>query len=135
MLRNLLMWIGFIVAILPYLGIPYDVTKWIWTILGLFIVFVLFFSQKGKLHYIPYSLEEETSPLLDLRELSVSHDEKVEHPEMHIEKEVVTEIPHNTHTSHEVKIEEMKVTTTFHRKRKKVAHPTEAPAETIVEGV
>jgi hypothetical protein len=86
------MFLGFVVAVLPYIGIPYDVTKWIWTIIGLSIVFLLFFSQKGKLHYVPYSLEDDESTEEPIRELHVLRHEEEERPQMHIETDTVIHV-------------------------------------------
>ncbi len=120
MLRNILMLLGFIVAVLPYVGLPYDFTKWVWTILGLVIVFLLFLSQKWKLHYIPYALEEnEDNEQEEVRELSVLRHEKIDRPEVHIEKEIVTDTIVDSHGAHEVSVEETKVTT-VRQKRKKI---------------
>ncbi len=48
MLRKILIFLGFLIAILPYLGIPYDWSRWIWTFAGLAIVFLVYFSRRGK---------------------------------------------------------------------------------------
>lgn len=115
------MTLGFIVAVLPYIGIPYDITKWIWTLIGLAIVFLLFFSQKGKLHYVPYSLDEEEDEQKGeevVRELHVLRHEEEDRPEMHIEKDIVTDISRDAHGGEEVKVTETKVTTMHKRKKK-----------------
>lgn len=116
---------GFIVAVLPYVGIPYDVTKWIWTIIGLTIVFLLFFSQKGKLHYVPYSLDEEDDEKGNeevVRELHVLRHEEEDRPEVHIEKDIVTDTVINADGEAEVKVSETKVTTIHKRKKKTLEH-------------
>ena len=118
MLRNVLMLLGFVVAILPYVGLPYDFTKWVWTILGLVIVFLLFFSQRGKLHYIPYSLEDDAFTAETPRELEVQRHEKEDRPEVHIEKEITTDTVIDSEGEREVQVEETKVTTIRTRKKK-----------------
>ena len=134
MLRTILMFLGFIVAVLPYVGIPYDVTKWIWTIIGLLIVFMLFFSQKGKLHYIPYSLDEEDEPV---RNLPVMHDDHVERPSMHIERDVVREvmidqIPEEV-IEREIRIEEV-VRPPVRRRKKKMVEMLSGESDEIRGG-
>jgi hypothetical protein len=116
MLRNILIFFGSVVAILPYVGIPYDVTKWIWTVLGLFIVFLLFFSQKGKLHYIPYSLEDDEN---SMRELPVRHQKDESVPHMHIEKDGYGETQIDSVISEGIRVEET-VVTTIRKRRKKI---------------
>ncbi len=133
MLRNILMFLGFLVAILPYIGLPYDFTKWVWTIIGLVIVFLLFFSQKGKLHYIPYSLEDDSFTAEQPRELAVQRHEKEDRPEVHIEKEITTDTIIGSENDREVKIEETKVTT-IRRRKKKTPEPLEQSVETTVQG-
>ena len=121
MLRNILMFLGFITAVLPYVGLPYDFTKWVWTIVGLLIVFLLFLSQKGKLHYIPYSLEESDDSGTEAgRELLVLRHEKEDRPEVHIEKETTTDTIIDGESEREVKVEETKITT-IRKRRKKMA--------------
>ena len=120
------MFLGFIVAILPYIGLPYDFTKWVWTIIGLVVVFLLFFSQKGKLHYIPYSLEDDAVAHEKPRELEVRRHEKENRPEVHIEKETTTDTIIDDESEREIKVEETKITTI--RKRKRKSHePFEQP--------
>jgi hypothetical protein len=111
--------LGFVVAILPYVGIPYDVTKWMWTGIGLMIMFLLFFSQRGKLHYIPYDLEEDEPQIKkeSPREISVTHDVREERPEVHVEKTVVVETL-ATPFEQKTTTEEVKVTTVKKRKQK-----------------
>jgi hypothetical protein len=126
MLRNILMLLGFITAVLPYVGLPYDFTKWVWTIIGLVIVFLLFFSQKGRLHYIPYSLEENGDQQADeARELSVLRHETEDRPEVHIEKEITTDTVIDGQGEREVKVEETKITTIRKRKKRVVEVPSE----------
>ncbi len=117
MLRNVLMSLGFIVAILPYVGLPYDVTKWIWSAIGLVIVFLLFFSRKGRLHYIPYELDEEERATST--ELRVTRHDEVDRPVVHIERETLLEaLAGPDEPADVVTIEETKITSIKKRKRK-----------------
>ena len=94
MLRKVLMSLGFLVAILPYLGFPYDVNKWIWTLSGLLIIFLLYFSQKGRFSYVtPMESGEWKGEDEAPRELDVVRHKKTHHPEMHIESPLIIETP------------------------------------------
>jgi|GEM_PF-2780937 len=50
MLRNILIVIGLLVALNPYLGFPESIDKIILTVLGLLIVFLLTLSRRGRIH-------------------------------------------------------------------------------------
>lgn len=94
MLRHVLISLGLLVAVLPYLGFPYDVNKWVWTLTGLLIVFLLYFSQKGKFSYGPYTNDEYKKDESETpRELGVVHHKKSHHQEMHIESPLIMETP------------------------------------------
>jgi hypothetical protein len=90
MLRNILMSVGFLVAVLPYVGLPYDVTKWIWTFAGLFLMVLIFFVQHPKRRESVVILDEPTIEETP-RELDVVRHEDTLRPEMHVERTIVVE--------------------------------------------
>jgi hypothetical protein len=92
MLRNILMMLGFLIALLPYLGFPYDVDKWIWTLSGLLIVFLVFFSERGRLPSSA-SVERRDTDLQKMppQRLEVDHRDVASSPEVSIEQVSVSE--------------------------------------------
>ena len=106
--------LGFVVAILPYLGFPYDINKWIWTVAGLLIMFLLYFSQKGKYNYVSDPLAEEWDR--ESRDLIVKRHEEEIHPNVIIEEVVVEESPYLSPEEESV-IRETKITLRKHKKK------------------
>lgn len=84
MLRNILIAIGLLVAINPYLGFPQSVDKFILTGLGLSMVFLLVLSRKGRMHREVKEMVSEN--------LGIHHVERTEiedTPRMHVERSVI----------------------------------------------
>lgn len=48
MRRKILIFLGLLVALLPYLGFPYDYNKWVWTTAGFLIVFLVLLPRTPK---------------------------------------------------------------------------------------
>ena len=92
MLRNILIVIGLLVAINPYLGFPQVLDKFILTGLGLFIVFLLALSRRSR-------ITEDTRVNADEapKVLHVERTEVEDSPQVHIERNITldTERSHN----------------------------------------
>lgn len=58
MRRKILIFLGLLVALLPYLGFPYDYNKWIWTTAGFLIVFLLLLPRTPKIRKLEDRLDE-----------------------------------------------------------------------------
>lgn len=58
MRRKILIFLGLLVALLPYLGFPYDYNKWIWTTAGFLIVFLLLLPRTPKIRRLEDRLDE-----------------------------------------------------------------------------
>ena len=119
MLRKILVLLGFIVAILPYLGFPYSIAHWIWTGSGVAIILLLTISKKGKSYHDGVREESEERPMKEKpRSLHVERTEVEDYPRMHVERtttrdtERVEETP-NTETEIE------KTVTVIRRKKSK----------------
>ncbi len=89
MLRTILMLLGLLVSFLPYLGFPYEWNRFVWTIAGLLIFFLVFFSRRGGV--VPSSVKEMLHMQSGTRSLHVERREVEDRPEVHVEREVVAE--------------------------------------------
>ena len=114
------MTIGFLVACLPYLGLPHSWQAVISTVLGFMIIGVLLLARRRKsapASVLPAERAQEG------RSLHVERMEVVERPEVHVERETIidtAQVHENTETETTV---EKKVTVL--RKRKKKQKPEE----------
>jgi membrane protein implicated in regulation of membrane protease activity len=118
MLRRILIFLGLVIAVLPYLGFPYDWQSIASTSIGLLIVSILMFSRRPRRKETEFPQKEEG------RALHVERMEVVERPEMHVERETVidterTEGPRDTETTVEKKV-------TVVRRRRKVQSASSA---------
>lgn len=84
MLRNILIVIGLLVALDPYLGFPQSVDKFILTGLGLFVVFLIALTRRGRMHHEVHEVKEEGP-----KALHVERTEVEDSPRMHIERNTV----------------------------------------------
>ena len=112
MLRNTLIVIGLLVALLPYLGFPQDVDKFILTFLGLMLVFLLSFSRKHKTHKAEDTVPEEP------KVLHVERTEVEDSPRMHIERTTIEDTKREFDTTGAETVVEEKVTVVRRRKRR-----------------
>lgn len=116
MLRKVIMLLGLIVAFLPYIGIPRDITTVLYTIIGLAIFFMLILSKKAK------PVRTSTEKSVQHKKSEPPHTEhRTQHP--HAEKKertVELSVRHEkaTHVSHEEQVkgapEEKEVTSHHH---------------------
>lgn len=58
MRRKILIFLGLLVALLPYLGFPYDYNKWVWTAAGFLIVFLVLLPRTPKIKRFEERLDE-----------------------------------------------------------------------------
>ena len=113
MLRNILIAIGLLVAINPYLGFPQSVDKFILTGLGLLMVFLLVLSRKGRMH------REVKETITD--NLGIHHIERTEiedTPLMHVERSVIEDTESIPNTNGEDIVVEKKTSVVRRRKIK-----------------
>ncbi len=84
MLRNILIIIGLLVALDPYLGFPQSIDRFILTGLGLTIVFLLALSRRGRLHHSREGELNESPKILHVERTEVE-----DSPRMHIERTII----------------------------------------------
>lgn len=132
MRRNILIFLGFLTALLPYLGFPYDINKWIWTISGSTIVFFLVVPlRRKKLLSHEYAIETNTGA--PQRSLHVERREVDDRVGVHIERETVTDVERSMSTAQSDIIVQKQVTVTRRRKQKMTEH-TPSSFEHVLEG-
>jgi hypothetical protein len=120
MLRNILIAVGLLVALDPYLGFPQSIDKFILTGLGFFIVFLIALTRRTK---SPQARVEDERPLRSNHHdmpkvLHVERTTVAESPRMHVERKTIANMLSESDGSETV-VE--KKTTTL-RRRKKVLH-------------
>ena len=124
------MFLGLLVAFLPYAGFPYEWNRFVWTITGLLIFFLVFFSRKGKV--VSSSIKEALHQMeKGARALHVERREVEDRPEVHIE----TETTHDLTPVNEVtQVETITSAKTTKRKpRKTISHMLGVtPAEEVI---
>ena len=114
MLRNIIITIGFLVALDPYLGFPESIDALILTTLGLALVFLTALSRRGRVHRREViEDDEDESPKI----LHVERTEVEDTPQVHIGR--VTTV--DKEITHEASGEDTEVEkkTTVVRKRKR----------------
>lgn len=125
MLRRILIALGLIVAVLPYLGLPYDWQMTTSTVVGLLIVTILMFSRR------PRRISETPAPHQEEeRVIHVERMEVIERPEVHVEREIVIDAERLPEMRNEETTVEKKVTV-IRRRKKKITPPpfdSEGPA-------
>lgn len=113
MLRNILITLGLIVALLQYMGFPYSIARWIWTFCGVAIVLLLSISRKSSKVREAEKVTEETP-----RSLHVERTEVQDFPRVHIERSTVTDTEHIVESPGENTTVEKTVTVVRKRRRK-----------------
>jgi hypothetical protein len=117
MRRNILIFLGFLTALLPYLGFPYDINKWIWTVSGFTIVFFLVVPlRRKKMLSQEYAVDANAG--MEPRSLHVERREVGDRAGVHIERETVTDVERRIDTAQSDVIVEKQVTVTRRRKQK-----------------
>lgn len=86
MLRKILIGLGLLVTILPYLGFPAAVDTVVSTAAGLMIIFLLTFGRKVRPHHEVSENVTEAPHRLHVERLEVD-----DAPQMHIEKQITVD--------------------------------------------
>lgn len=120
MLRNILMFLGLLVSFLPYLGFPYEWNRFVWTIAGLLIFFVVFFSRKGGV--VPSLLREALHMQGASRALHVERSEVGISPEVYIEREVTIDTTPENDTEMFETVTEKKITVKRKHRKNSASH-------------
>lgn len=113
MLRNILIAIGLLVAINPYLGFPQSVDKFILTGLGFLMVFLLVLSRKGRIHR---EVKETVSDSLGMHHMERTEIEDT--PRMHVERSMIEDTESIPDTDGEDIVVEKKTSVVRRRKIK-----------------
>lgn len=117
MRRNILIILGLLTALLPYIGFPYDINKWIWTITGFTTVILLIVPiRRSRVHY--REIEQETDAESAPRSLHVERREVNDRGGVHIERETITDTAQTIDSSNTDIVVEKQVTVTRRRKQK-----------------
>ena len=130
------MMLGFLVAVLPYAGIPYDFAKWIWTVAGLLVIFLVFFSRRSRpragdtVTHIEKSSDTEAP-----RALHVKRTEVEDRPQMQVERGVTIDTETTDESSDRETSIERKITVVRRRKKKNVPNLPEQPEIEGIPGV
>jgi len=113
MLRNIIIFIGLLVALNPYLGFPDSIDKFILTTLGLLLVFLVALSRRPKSHH-DAPVESEDNPVI----LHVERTEVEDTPQLHIERTTTVD-REMTHDTQGENVEVEKKTTVVRRRKQK----------------
>lgn len=125
MLRNLLIVIGLLVAINPYLGFPQVLDKFILTGLGLFMVFLLTLSRRGRLTPDMTENAEEVPKVLHVERMEVE-----DSPQVHIERNITLDTE-RTHNRQGDEVFTEKQVTVVRRKKRKPSDDDEIKVFTV----
>ena len=120
MVRNVVMLLGLLVALLPNLGFPYEVDKWIWTFAGFAIVGILFFSKRGRIRREVNQHTEESAEKDGgrPRALHVERTEVEDRPRMHLERKTVVDTERRHEDDNTDTMVEKKITVVKRRRQK-----------------
>ena len=86
MLRKILIALGLLVMLLPYLGFPSSIDTVLYTASGLMIIFLLTFGRKVKPHHEVRENVTEAPHRLHVERIEVD-----DAPQVHIEKETIVD--------------------------------------------
>ncbi len=117
MRRNILIVLGLLTALLPYLGFPYDISKWIWTISGFMIVALLVVPFRGRKMHAQAKMGVGGVEALP-RSLHVERREVDDRAGMHIEREIITDTERIEDAPNADIVIEKQVTVSRRRKQK-----------------
>lgn len=118
MLRKILIALGILVALVPYLGFPSAYDTVLLTGLGLSIVGLIVLGKRPR---VRRDVRDETTELP--RGLHVEHHEVEERPQMHVERDVVTDVERIDEDTEGETVVERQVSVV--RRRRKKALPGE----------
>lgn len=112
MLRNILIVVGLLVALDPYLGFPQSVDKFFLTGLGLFIVFLIALTRRGRMHHEVREVKEEGPTALHVERTEVE-----DSPRMHVERNTIEDTESLEDSEGGETVVEKKTTVVRRRKR------------------
>lgn len=129
MRRNILIFLGLLTALLPYMGFPYDVNKWIWTLAGFTIVAILVVPlRRGRSH----RTENEGSEALP-RSLHIERREVDDRAGVHIERETITDTERIDDSPNTDIVVEKQVTV-MRRRKQKISERIPSSLENMLKG-
>ncbi len=126
MRRKILIFLGLLVALLPYLGFPYDYNKWVWTSAGFLIVFLVLLPRTPKIRRLEDRLDEMSQMTRGQRgntendiprSLHVERRETEDKGEVHIERETVVDTQRTLESPTRDTIVERKISVVRRRKK------------------
>ncbi len=112
MLRKILISLGLLITLLPYLGFPAAVDTVILTTSGLMIIFLLMFGRKIRVHHDVSENMTEPPHRLHVKRLDAD-----DTPQVHVERKTIVDIEEINETPHATTTVE-KMTTVTRRKRR-----------------
>jgi hypothetical protein len=128
MLRKMLIALGLVVAVLPYLGFPEKWDAGISTIAGVIIVLLVLISRRRT--HGRFADESSTQSMTDFsagtlspRALHVEHSEVEDRPSMHIERDTVVDTERKEESPDIETTIEKKVTVVRRRRKKPATTP------------
>ncbi len=121
MLRNILIGLGFFIAILPYVGFPYSWHSVLSSLSGLAIIFLLMLTRRRTFR-TETSIPEEIP-----QSLHVERKETSERHDMHVEREIVIDTERMPLTPGSEMVVEKKIT--VERRRRKKVDPEDNQSE------
>lgn len=128
MVRNIVMTLGLIVALLPFLGLPYELSRWVWTFAGFAIVVILFFSKRSRVRREVNQHSEISGEGDAPRALHVERMEIEDRPRMHLERKTVVDTMRRHEDANTDTLVEKK-TTVVRRRRQKADIKSEQEAK------
>jgi hypothetical protein len=128
MRRNILIFLGLLTALLPYMGFPYDINKWVWTVVGFTIVLLLavplrrerIHARDGDVGSVPRSLHVERREVDD-------------RAGMHIERETITDTERIDDSPNTDIVVEKQVTV-MRRRKQKLSERIPSSLENMLKG-
>ncbi len=120
MLRNILIGLGFFVAILPYSGFPHSWYAVLSSMSGLAIVFLLLFARRRAFRSPEILLHQSTDMTESPQPLSIQREVEERH-DVYVDRNVMVDVGRGEEISTTELVVEKKITTS-RRSRKKVEH-------------
>jgi hypothetical protein len=132
MRRNILIFLGLLTALLPYMGFPYDVNKWIWTITGFVIVaFLIVPLRRRGVHH--RENDEARNIEATPRSLHVERREVDDRAGIHIERETITDTERIDDSPNTDIVVEKQVTV-MRRRKQKISERIPSSLENMLKG-
>jgi hypothetical protein len=129
MRRNILIFLGLLTALLPYMGFPYDINKWVWTIVGFTITALLIVPlRRGRIR-----AQDGEDAEMEPRSLHVERREVDDRAGMHIERETITDTERIDDSPHTDIVVEKQVTV-MRRRKQKISERIPSSLENMLKG-